>query len=598
MPERHKNLREKLQALESLIASLKSKLEGPVLEAALAPLFQEQARTVAQLDGSGAIAEGDGATAVGERGALARDVHGHIITGDNATITNPDPAQAASERACARYLQRIEHECNVLPLAALGGEEGVGDEISLDEVYVALDTRTRVPLTEEEKAEREKDRRLRLRGDDQENRALTALEAATQERRLALLGDPGGGKSTFVRQLVARTARAYLEGAAPFPGWETGLVPVLIILRELAPDLAALDFDGVADADQEAQLLATVREHVAAKLCACRAEAWDEGLEDVLLAGDVLLILDGLDEVAESCRGRVRRAVGALLGAYGKLRRVIVTCRVRSYTGEAVLSGFAQQTLASFDEEKIKAFVAGWYQAQYRLGRIQEKVAEDRAQDLQRAAVGDELRELASNPMLLTTMALIHQREVGLPRERVRLYSLAVQVLLTRWQKRKGLDVSPALAGVLRDDLKLRAILERLAYEAHQGQADRSRAADLARKDLLDVLEGEAYLGEVGLAAEFLDYADQRAGLLVGRGGAEDGAIPKLYTFPHRTFQEYLAGCYMASGRGAHRIYWSRAAQGDAWYLAAQLGAEELLYNRVSEKDVLDLAYALSFRRT
>ena len=194
---------------------------------------------------------------------------------------------------------------------------------------------------------------------------------------------------------------------------------------------------------------------------------------------------------------------------------------------------------------------------------------------------------------MLTTMALIHQREVGLPKERVRLYSLAVQVLLIKWQRRKGFSVSPDLASVLSDDLKLRTMLERLAYEAHQGQADRSRAADLRRKDILSTLEEPAHLADIGLAAEFLDYVDQRAGVLVGHGGGDGRGVPKTYTFPHRTFQEYLAGCYMVGEWDAVEVYWRHAGEGDAWYLAAMLGAEELRYNRRSVKELLNLAYDL-----
>jgi formylglycine-generating enzyme required for sulfatase activity len=190
-------------------------------------------------------------------------------------------------------------------------------------------------------------------------------------------------------------------------------------------------------------------------------------------------------------------------------------------------------------------------------------------------------------------MAIVHQREVGLPKERVRLYSLAVEVLLSRWQKRKGSSVSPALAALLDDDLRMRHILEVLAYQAHRAQAGDSDAGDLSRIEILTLLEEPGHLGDIALAAAFLDYVDQRAGLLVGRGGGEEKRHPQLYSFPHRTFQEYLAGCQMINGRGIHREYLARAAEGDFWYLPAQMGAEELRYNRRSPQDVLDLAYDL-----
>jgi formylglycine-generating enzyme required for sulfatase activity len=199
--------------------------------------------------------------------------------------------------------------------------------------------------------------------------------------------------------------------------------------------------------------------------------------------------------------------------------------------------------------------------------------------------------------MLLTCMAIIHQQEVGLPKERVRLYSLVAQVLLNRWQKHKGVPVSQPLAHLLADDLRLHSTLERLAYLAQVQEGGPDGTAVLERKDLLVLLEQPEFLGDVGLAAEFLDYIDQRAGLLVGQGGGI-GQLPQVYSFPHRTFQEYLAGCYMVGRRGTEREYWARAKEGDKWYLAAQLGAEELLYNRRSESDVLDLAYALSPKAT
>ena len=152
-------------------------------------------------------------------------------------------------------------------------------------------------------------------------------------------------------------------------------------------------------------------------------------------------------------------------------------------------------------------------------------------------------------------MAIIHQEDIGLPRQRVCLYSRVVDVLLRRWQKRKTgeqrLAPSAALSDFLKDDLRLRATMERLAYEAHRLGKGVEEAADLTRGDALTLLDAPEYLGSTALATEFLDYVDQRAGLLVGRGG--EAQRPTSYAFPHRTFQEYLAGCYLVgrARRGA-----------------------------------------------
>lgn len=201
-----------------------------------------------------------------------------------------------------------------------------------------------------------------------------------------------------------------------------------------------------------------------ADLAGLDASGFAEGLLDALNAKGCLLVFDGLDEVPQDLRGLVREAVTATVARYAP-PRILVTCRVRSYVNEAVLPGFDSFTLSPFDEDQIGTFAHAWYDAQKELGRVDAVRAELKATDLARAALTPDLRELASNPMLLTSMALIQQQEVGLPKARVRLYSKAVDLLLYRWQKEKvGQD---ALSAFVRDDRRLRQVMERLAYEAH-----------------------------------------------------------------------------------------------------------------------------------
>lgn len=589
---------------------LQDKLWGPILERvqefryradmqqalesrdlAAASLVQ---RLNAAVSGPGAAAQGDHPVAAGALGVAVGGDVGRIVQVfiQQVTLTNSTAAQRGPARPDlrGRYLERLRRQCAALPLAALGGDEGAEADLTLDHVYIALDTTARVPLTDEEKQKRGGAGASRL-GREDDTRPLSALEAAGQANRLVLLGDPGAGKSTFVRKLAAWLAAAN-RGEPPPPNILGNLLPVIVVLRDLAARLAGIDVAKLSGERRDETLAAAVRAQAVADLGRLDCAGFAADLRAAIQDGACLLILDGLDEVPFAQQTQVRQAVGAVIQCYHPAR-LIVTCRIRSYTGAAVLPNVPSFTLAPFDDQKVRAFATAWYNAQREMGRVDAEQARRKAANLAEAALSADLRELAENPMMLTTMAIIHQREIGLPKERVRLYSLAVDVLLRRWQQRKagdaGLAPSAALSAFLRDDLKLRLVMERLAYEAHRAKRG---AVDLERGAALVLLEQVEHLGDTSLAAEFLDYVDQRAGLLVGRGG-EQGR-PANYSFPHRTFQEYLAGCYLVgSQRQPDRTYFDHAAEGDYFGLAARLGAEELLFNRRNLHGLLDLAYHL-----
>ena len=109
----------------------------------------------------------------------------------------------------------------------------------------------------------------------------------------------------------------------------------------------------------------------------------------------------------------------------------------------------------------------------------------------------------------------------------------------------------PGLAAALSTPGRLREVVEGLAYTAHRYQSAGHAEGDLPRGEAIVFLEGRDYLHDAGTASVFLDYVDQRAGLLVGQGG--ELGKPTTYRFPHRTFQEYLAGCYLINQRDRDR---------------------------------------------
>lgn len=472
------------------------------------------------------------------------------------------------------YLEGLHRQCQILQLAQIGGQAGLGRSITLSDVYIGLGTTTpdQEDLPSRAKAlERE------------EIRYLSAQEAASRSKRMVLLGDPGSGKSTFVKQLLGRMAEQCL-------GSGEGPVPAFIVLRDLAPRLgqAKEKLEGLSLDRRQRRLAELVAEQVTDDLEVLGATDAKDAILSAFQKGHVYLVFDGLDEVPYDLRLIVHEAVDATMLCY-QLEHAIVTCRIRSYTEENRLGGFDEYTLALFDSEQIALFIDGWYNAQVQFDALKSDKANQLAEDLKQAVQQDHLRPLAKNPMLLTTMVMVHQQEAELPRDRVILYQKAVDILLRKWQQVKG-PIPKELDDLLMSPDRIRPVIERLAYEAHaKGAAD--TAADLPRLEALEILESPEYLGDLGFANRFLNYVDERSGLLIGRGGAPER--PGSYSFPHRTFQEYLAGCYLVKRRSAVRDIRKLAQEGNAWTIAVQLGAEELLINRLSEFQLLDNANAL-----
>ncbi len=503
-----------------------------------------------------------------------------------APLPPPPPSNGdPDDKGRTIYLEKLYRRCQLLPLSSFGENVDLDkdEDLTLEKVYVGLTTTT----------VKEVDRAKRATRDDEAKRRLSAQDAVARARRVVLLGDPGAGKSTFVRQLAGHQAEALLGRADPPPGIDADLLPVLLTLLELTPDLAVPGLDARSGDRRRTALAERVCAHAVDSLKHLNAEVFADGLRAAFVDGRVLLVLDGLDEVPVSSRERIREAVAAVLGTY-HFERIIVTCRIRSYEGAARLNGFDHHTLAPFDEDQIEAFARGWYRAQQDLKRVTPEEAVPKADDLARAATSDQLRELAQNPMLMTTMAIIHQRNVGLPRERVLLYKEAVHVLLIRWQKERfgaSLGRSEALAGFLNSNEQVLSALRRLAYETHRLEAT-GEAAGLPWMKAIALL-GDHLHGNLNLAQEFLDYVDQRAGLLIGRGGEKKTDV--VYSFPHRTFQEYLAGSHLfrERPRKCKALLMQYAEEGDFWTVAVQLGAEELFFVREDKNTLLDLAYPL-----
>jgi formylglycine-generating enzyme required for sulfatase activity len=505
-----------------------------------------------------------------------KSVEHFMSSGEAGIEMGKNPARGKLLRT---YLTRLVTTANRVPLGqldltAVGANDPV-PEIQMGQIYVPLDT------TQQQRAVGP------TRKESPNGRVpVPVLAAAISYRRLVILGDPGSGKTTFVNFVTLCLAHACLDPEHTMlerlnvPGvdgqrastWRFGaLVPIRVDLREFAQGIPG---------DAKTGTCELIWQHVAQQLDTQNLQGLAPLLKEKLCEGKCLVLFDGLDEVSETDKRRlVREAVNDFADTYTE-SRFIVTCRVLSYTDQAwQLTGFPAVTLAPLSEESIHTFIENWYQTLAGLNLIEKRHADVKMEELRTAA--SDLLDLAANPMLLTVMALVHTYKGTLPRERARLYNECVDLLLWNWQRRKHKGSETWSLGILeeletREERLVNGLCE-VAFRAHEKQGTGKGPANISESDVIGILRH--YLDEDwGKAQRFCTYVEKEAGLLIGKG--EDSSGERMYAFPHRGFQEFLAGRHLVSGWNFSRRVAELTAQGDAWHEVLLLAVGHLVFNQ------------------
>jgi hypothetical protein len=153
----------------------------------------------------------------------------------------------------------------------------------------------------------------------------------------------------------------------------------------------------------------------------------------------------------------------------------------------------------------------------------------------------DRVRQLAKNPLLLTTLLLVNRWVGQIPTRRSVLYGKAIEMLLMTWNV-EGYD-----------PIDQEEAIPQLAFVAFTMMNDGVQSISskrlkeiliLARKQMPEVL-GYARLS----VSEFIQRVEFRSSLLILSGHEiEQGTLCPMYEFRHLTFQEYLAAKAVVEG--------------------------------------------------
>ncbi|WP_159461564.1 HEAT repeat domain-containing protein, partial [Thermoflexus hugenholtzii] len=335
------------------------------------------------------------------------------------------------------------------------------------------------------------------------------LEEVLEKREnLALLGEPGAGKSTALRFIGLCFARAEENWHIARLRVQRPYVPILLNLQARAHPIA--EKETLWDA-----LRMEVREWL---------QCPEDEAEALLRAGQqdlgLLVLLDGLDEVPEGLRGAVRERIQRF--ADSGAGWVILASRP---AGFQPLRGLREYTLKPFEHPEGEAlpYLRGWLAALKPEWTDEEAEAQARRL-LEQMRAHPALGRLLDNPLLLRLSAQHYAQTGEVARGRADLYRLWVEEAWER-AKRRG----------AKEEEKPRFLqaLQALAWHLHIGGGNEEA-------DLREALQAFRVAQDDKEAAEGLRRLREQTGLLARLPEAEDGRVRYRYVFSHQTLREYF----------------------------------------------------------
>ncbi len=364
--------------------------------------------------------------------------------------------------------------------------------------------------------------------------------------RLLIEGQPGAGKTTFLRFVACMLARDRLGEPCPEgASWrqhhlalndESPGLPILIRVSDLVALLTAADAPPLRR-DNRLWLLDLLERTSAANGNAAGQTVSAAQWEQPLASGEAMLLLDGLDEAADDT---LRQRIFEIFRDACKRWKcpVVVTSRPIA-TAPLVEMGFHTATIEPFGDREIHTFVEHWVAALHAAGRDRRAAGDERYSDtLSGAIVGrSRVRRLAGNPVMLTCLCVVHWNEGQLPEGRSRVYRSVLRWLIAaRSQRRRDHGAS---------DLFAWRAFARLALAMMCAEGGKRSTIDL--EQAAEAVESLWVRESPQLDAEGRRLEARRwlTFECLGSGVVEEVSARRL-RFWHLTFQEYLAALQLA----------------------------------------------------
>jgi len=442
----------------------------------------------------------------------------YLSPSDEASIS-----ESRIDEVRTQYIEYLDREYGEITLEGLPADQEVGSRrLKLENIFV--------PLYLERISGSQRDPSLSTEGDlqkaDQAERQPVG-EVLSEYSRLAILAAPGGGKTTLLKRLAIAYAfpdrSGLIDDNLPDKSW----LPLFIRCRQLGDLVNAPISDILSAIPKRAEM-------------SDQAEAFSLLVSRALRGGEALLLVDGLDEISdEGARVSFVNQLRTFLATYPNVN-IVVTSREAGFriVGGALSAHCKHYKVADFDDDDIMRLTLAWHKEV--VGDSAEVRLE--AEKLAKIISGsDRVRQLAKNPLLLTTLLLVNRWVGQIPTRRSVLYGKAIEMLLMTW-KVEGYD-----------PIDQEEAIPQLAFVAFTMMNDGVQTVSSRRLKEILLLAREQMPEVLGYArlsvSEFIQRVEFRSSLLILSGHEiEQGTLYPMYEFRHLTFQEYLAAKAVVEG--------------------------------------------------
>jgi len=362
------------------------------------------------------------------------------------------------------------------------------------------------------------------------------LQEALKRRRLIIKGDPGSGKTTFLRFITNTLCRKWLGEDLSLlnvriPWTDTCPLPIFLRIGALIEHLQECREKGHTSTSLKEDNPECLFHFLEERAKRYNWKVCSEDFRAELDSGNCLILLDGLDEAPNlRTRAKISSLAENLLRSFPECQ-VVLTSRPPALDGPVIPPGFDLVEILPLDDMAKDFFLSQWSKE---LHHDSPEKAEEFKKELSGALQArPEIRRMASTPVMLTALAVVHWNEHRLPEQRSELYESIITWLLRSREQRPGRLSSD----------RCRRLLQKLALSMFNHPQGRQRqvgfkwAAQTLDKEFA-ATEEKSLLEQ---AEEFLCEEMVDSGIIVER--------EKRLEFWHLSFQEYLAASEIAGQR-------------------------------------------------